>query len=199
MNLPYLIDGLHYSLVSKHIIFIFLVLIFLYCIHLLGMCPKGDDPLTVNQTYRAINLQVTLQSLPPNGTLGIQFEGDTLYMPLYGASSSTCVNAFALSQNFEEVNCIFSQPSPNVYNFAITFISWPLLPRQNNLYQHDGNPSRTEFFCDISQMATPASCIFSDLVNSNLQGFWSLLFFTRFRLLYFITCFALLLLILLYD
>ncbi len=133
------------------------------------MCPKGDDPLTVNQIDRSYRINVQA----PNtltGYLGIRFQGEIMYLNLNSPSSTDCINVFNSNPKFGSVSCIFTKLSTNHYQYNVTILSWPLFPRENNLYSHYGNPSPLAFFCDVNRATAGTTCNFFDIDASNIKG-----------------------------
>jgi len=135
------------------------------------MCPKGDDPVTVNQVYRQIQLDVTDPGSTFTGQLGITFQGETSYITLGAPTSSNCETTLEANPKFSDVTCTYTSVSASVRRFAITFVSWPRLPKENNLYFHEGNPAITDFLCDVSKTDSTVTCAFTDLVNTNLREY----------------------------
>ena len=134
-----------------------------------AMCPKGDDPLTDSQNYRQILLTIFDYS-PFTGVVGVSFQGDTTFISLASPSSSDCETSFEASDKFDDVTCVYTDLENHKISFAITFISWPKLPQENNLYSHSGNPAASDFTCDISRTDTNTLCTFTDVVNTDLRG-----------------------------
>ena len=134
------------------------------------MCPKGDDPRTDSQNYRQILLTVKDYD-PFTGVLGINFQGETTFISLASPSSSDCETAFEASDKFDDVNCTYTALVNSVISFDLTFISWPKFPKENNLFPpHGGNPSTSDFTCDISRTDPNTVCTFTDVVNTQLRG-----------------------------
>ena len=136
------------------------------------MCPKGDDPLTTNQEYRSLRMHVkTSGSSDLSGQLGFRFHGKTIFFPLeYFYSNVTCNDKFAFLGKFAHVGC--SQVTVNSQHFFydMVFYSWPIYPKDNNLYSHDGNPSLSEFFCDTTYSSHGTYCDFEDVAAINVRG-----------------------------
>eukprot|EP01041_Mallomonas_annulata_P011812 gene11812-24748_t len=130
------------------------------------MCPKGDDPLTVNQEYREISLEVTGTM---SGSIGFEFHGETTMIALAGASSQECTAALKTARRFNNIGCEFVYISHNDYIFKITFYSWPTIPAENNIHTHEGNPSISEFFCDRSSASADIICSFKDIISNNIR------------------------------
>jgi hypothetical protein len=144
-----------------------------------AMCPKGDDPTTDSQNYRQILLTVT--DYPPfSGILGVNFQGETTFISLASPSSSDCETALEASDKFDDVTCVHSTNSnyDDKLYFDITFISWPKIPQENNLFSHSGNPSISEFTCDVSRTDPNTVCVFTDVVDTFLKGMCSSVSFT---------------------
>jgi hypothetical protein len=137
------------------------------------MCPKSDDPVTVNQVYRQIQLDVTAPggvSAVFWGQLGVAFQGATSYISLGAASSDDCEAILEANAKFDDVTCTYSEQSTDVRRFVITFISWPLLPKEDNFHFHTGNPSINEFLCDVAKTDSGVTCAYTDVVTTNLRG-----------------------------
>lgn len=134
------------------------------------MCPKGDDPLTINQDYREFSLTVYAGDGYFSGTLGIQFMGSSVTLSLTSPSSAECIQAFENSLLFNYVNCKYSASTSTERLYVITVYSWPTYPRENNLHSHNGNPAITNFYCDTSNTNSGVYCVFKDIVNTNIRG-----------------------------
>ncbi|CAE7549684.1 unnamed protein product, partial [Symbiodinium microadriaticum] len=134
------------------------------------MCPKADDPVTDNQNYREILLTVGGPS-GFTGTLGLTFQGETTLLPLASMTDSTCESLLEAAEKFGDITCDYTAVSATQHTFLLTFVTWPLTPKENNLYTHDGNPATTDFMCDISSMSSSTvTCAFTDVSASNLRG-----------------------------
>jgi len=147
------------------------------------MCPKGDDPLTVNQNYRSIKVVVSETGYYDlKGNIGIFFMGTRHRLSLYGSTSASCEMDLSNVGQFGEVDCVVHQVTRQHKEFTLTFLSWPVTPTENNLFFHGGNPSLLDFYCDVSEItgelidtrhhsiALTASCQFFDVVNTNVRG-----------------------------
>lgn len=135
------------------------------------MCPKGDDPLTINQNDRSIRIRVSTNS-PYNlgGKLGLTFMGETVFFSLTHGSDADCTEALAFHGKFGHVQCTYTRLNDYIAFFDMTFYSWPTFPKENNLYAHDGNPSRYDFYCDSSFAVPLTFCEFTDNQASNIRG-----------------------------
>lgn len=133
-------------------------------------CPKGDDPLTINQNYRSISLTVYKTSGYFSGSLGFQFQGSTTYLSLTEPTAKNCKAALESSVQFAMVGCTVTQPSALSIQYTITFYSWPHNVKSNNFHYHDGNPQLHEFLCDTSLTTSDISCLFGDVQNDNVIG-----------------------------
>jgi hypothetical protein len=136
------------------------------------MCPKSDDPVTVNQVHRQIQLDVVDGggSGSFTGLLGISFQGSTSYITLGSPSSDNCEAVLEANAKFDDVTCTYTSVSSTARRFVITFVSWPKLPQENNIYTHNGNPASTDFLCDVSKTDSTIQCTYSDVVSTNLRG-----------------------------
>jgi hypothetical protein len=134
------------------------------------MCPKGDDPLTIDQDYRKFSLTVYAGDGYFSGTIGVQFMGGSVILSLTSPSTAECIEAFENSLLFGYVNCEYLAHSSSEWQYTITVYSWPTYPHENNLHSHDGNPAITNFYCDTSNTNSGVYCVFEDIVSSNIRG-----------------------------
>lgn len=135
------------------------------------MCPKGDDPLTINQNYRKITMLVASRgSYDLEGRLGLQFMGQKVILTLSDTATARCTEELAFQGAFGHLICEVVKIDRVTFQFTITFYSWPTYPKTNNLYTHDGNPSRYDFFCDLTHVTGFTTCTFTDVEASNVQG-----------------------------
>ncbi len=81
-----------------------------------------------------------------------------------------CTEELAFKGMFGNVLCEVEKVNWRVYEFSMTFYSWPTYPKENNLFSHDGNPSRLDFFCDLTYVTSLTSCRFTDIEATNIQG-----------------------------
>ncbi|CAM9881317.1 unnamed protein product [Chrysoparadoxa australica] len=141
------------------------------------MCPKGDDPNTVSQNYRAITMTTSATATALTGTFRFSFQGESFSFAADASTYSAANMATALEAlpNIEDVTVtqgVDGTTKGAVY--TITFIQWPALPSQNNIFTHDGNPSITaDFSCDttgITSGNTP-TCTFADAEANNLREY----------------------------
>ena len=133
------------------------------------MCPKGDDPLTLNQEHYYFTLRVW-SAEPLTGTLGVDFQDEVSNFQLDGPTSRQCVAALEASGKFKQVACDLTQVSSLEYIYNMTVLEWPLSPKENNLYSHDGNPSSRDFHCDTSLVSVRASCEITTPDAGNFRG-----------------------------
>jgi len=138
----------------------------------LAKCPKGDDPLTINQNYRSILLTVaSTGSYDLEGQLGLNFMGETVMLTLSDATTSLCTNELAFHGPFGHALCSVTQLTRLKFQFTFTFYSWPTYPKTNNLFSHDGNPSKYDFYCDTTHVTAFTTCVFTDIEASNIQEY----------------------------
>ncbi len=157
------------------------------------MCPKGDDPYTTDQNDREISVDITTTASNPsaanssivlNGTIGIKLYGKTAFISLSSPSNSDCIAALENSPVIGTVLCTQTVLSSEKQRLTITFTSWPTLldSADNNVYDNNGNPAITDFYCDSSLASTVLStdhsivlpgvvqCNFNDIVSTNIKG-----------------------------
>ncbi|CAM9178437.1 unnamed protein product, partial [Sphacelaria rigidula] len=142
------------------------------------MCPKDDDPVTVNQDDRTIGVSVgTDGGSSISGTLTFTFNGHStrLSTDFFGSSSADtlCEEAFESLDNVEDAVC-YTEPLPNGgLEMNVSFVSFPMVPAENNLFHHTGNPDLSAFTCDVSAVDPSGSvdCNITDLVNTNVKEY----------------------------
>jgi hypothetical protein len=137
------------------------------------MCPKGDDPITLNQNKYSFELSLdsvsTADSL--SGDLILHFQDDHITLPIDSDFNNvTCYDAFLSSKKIKNVTCLYQNISRTSLTLRVTVNSWPLFPQQNNIYTHNGVPEITDFTCDTSKMASAVTCNFSPVFPSNIEG-----------------------------
>ena len=130
------------------------------------MCPKGDDPLTPKTGYRVITLTTTASG----GTLGGNFlfyvNQHSIRIPAKASlwSADACVTAFQSIPVIGKVTCTKSADNgAGGATYTITIKSYPVYPKDNNIFPLDGTLNTGIFGCDVS-MATGSnpSCIIAD-------------------------------------
>lgn len=141
------------------------------------LCPRGDDPLTINQNYRKMKFTLTNPSEYATGSVGFQFQGQTVLLSLddLAACSATISN----NGPFGIVGCETNQWTVAYvfyHEFTLTFYSWPVYPTGNNLYEHNGNPAKEDFHCDMTYVVTitnpdSAYCVFEDKVSEDIMEY----------------------------
>ena len=152
----------------------------------LEYCPKGDDPVSVNQSNRQIVFRLATDAVDISGLLHITFLGHKIEMDLnntYVDTDSYCQAQFEEADNIETVSCVASSgfDSDNAWmtsgaflEYNVTFESWPSFPMENNFFSHNGNPDLSDFTCDISEVTLSGGakreCTLSDAVNTEVTG-----------------------------
>ena len=93
-------------------------------IQYIAMCPKGDDPITINQNHRQILLTVNgpQSQLQFSGLLGLVFFGEISVLDIYNPSSTDCILKLQSSSYFGTVDCTYTYISANRIQFLITFL-----------------------------------------------------------------------------
>lgn len=135
------------------------------------MCPKGDDPLTLNQNYRTFQLDTYSTTTTATGNLIVTFQGGRIYLPMSSPSSSGCKSAFESSGYFDSVECTYTSVTSYHRKYQIEVLQWPVSPQQNNIWTHSGNPDISNFGCDTSLVESASiTCKFSDVYNTNVRG-----------------------------
>lgn len=134
------------------------------------MCPKGDDPLTLNQHNKSFQIIVTSTSNSQSGVLGIRFGDETASLNLDNPTNSQCKYSFESTGKFKDITCTVTSIASTMRIFNITINTWPIVPKENNFHMHDGNPSLDSFFCDISRTSADVACKLVDIKSTNIKG-----------------------------
>ncbi|CAM9333547.1 unnamed protein product, partial [Phaeothamnion confervicola] len=142
----------------------------------LRLCPKGDDPLTVDQSYRAVNLTTYAGTGVLAGEFLISFQGESVSVSA-DASDLSAADLEELLESMPNVGDVDvtrwddDSDLTNGATYTITFVEWPTFPHQNNLFSHDGDPPVGDFSCDKSGVTgtnTGVTCVFADYVDTDL-------------------------------
>ena len=146
----------------------------LSCFQILGLCPKGDDPLTPFSDYRAILITITQTPLSPNsGAYKFTFNGQSISLPIYLWDDKSCAAQFATLLNVASVKCTITRIGRyGGYSAAIQFRAFPVVPFESNIYANDGNPPITAFSCDNTGVDSygHATCTITDIKSYELPG-----------------------------
>eukprot|EP00981_Chlorochromonas_danica_P005499 scaffold1110_cov182-Ochromonas_danica.AAC.26 len=134
------------------------------------MCPRDDDPLTINQNYRSIKVKVHSYYLLA-GTMGLEFQGTTIFLPMINYTNGNCSEEISYRGKYGKVGCESTYIDTFRREFVLTFYSWPLYPKDTNLYSHNGNPSKYEFRCNVAYLTKDSTCLVIDLVVENIREY----------------------------
>ena len=139
------------------------------------MCAKADDPRTINQNHRSIQVGVSAaDGSNLEGSVTFRFLGYTTSHLASLVSASVCEEAWEALENVQDVDCLSESFNGGaIYN--ITFKQWPSKPMENNYFSHNGNPGLSNFTCDISGASSassaPVLCNITDLVNFDVTEY----------------------------
>ena len=139
------------------------------------MCAKADDPLTINQNFRALNIGVA--AADGSGLQGLvifHFLGYTTSHSASRVSGIVCEEAWEALDNVDDVDCL-SEPFAGGAIYNVTFKQWPIEPMENNFFSHTGNPGLTNFTCDVSGASStsgaPVECNITNLVSDDVTEY----------------------------
>jgi len=145
------------------------------------MCPRGFDPLaTRSMYYREINVttNATSQASGINGTFIMSFHGFSFEFNANAThfDEAECKAAWESLDNIEQVTCLRSTINAvGGATYNIQFLAWPAVPKQNNIFNHEGNPSLSAFSCDTSGVAVwpngNALCHIEDAINTDVREY----------------------------
>ena len=139
----------------------------------IGMCPKGDDPLTASVDYRTIKISTKSSSGALSGSFRFSFNGLSFSFPA-AWTEALCEDAFSELQNIEQVSCQISANANGLSNnldITVNIFAFPSVPYENNIYSNDGNPDLSYFSCDATAaVGIGASCTISDISGISYPG-----------------------------
>ena len=145
--------------------------------HILGMCPKGDDPLTTFTDYRTIVLNTSVATGYLNGTFKFTFNGESFYFPADALlwNEEQCKLSFESLNNVQSVTCTRGTVQhSNASSYTIQLLSFPIYPYENNIYTHFGDPPLSSFSCDPSHIDQKhghnVQCTISEVVGTSYPG-----------------------------
>ena len=143
-----------------------------------GVCPKGDDPLTIGQSYRQFTITTGADAgISLDGHFKFTFLGETVRFSASGITwtSAECEASIENLDNIDDVDCVQSGlDSGDTLSaiYTVTMKGFPTIPYENNIFRHNGNPSLGQMSCDISEITQGInpSCVIADVTNSNIAG-----------------------------
>jgi hypothetical protein len=158
---------------------IFIVLVIVYSD--LGLCPKGNDPLTPTNQYRSITLKI---GGPATGFFLLSYNGDSISIPATGSlfSATACEEAFESLQGIGTVTCTRGTVNSYLLDYAwvteytVVFYKFPLagFASENNLFYGDGSLPLSALACDVRTAAGD-----NDYVHCSLADYKSSQFFAN--------------------
>jgi len=137
-----------------------------------SLCPKGPNPFTTGQQRRALSFMVDL-----NGVAVPAGQDENLYLRFLGAETSGldaaglaslsdagCAAWAATHPFIREAACRKSVANTDEYSLELR-VEWEnVLRPQNNLFDHDGDPSLAEFTCDGRDVSSvTVTCAVADV------------------------------------
>ena len=134
------------------------------------MCPKGDDPFTIGQSVREIQVSVASASAM-GGTLRFSFMGYTFPLSIDSPASRTgdaIAEAWESSDAIDDVAVTVASQTAQSLVYNVRFLRWSAVPVDNNIHAHDGNPALTMFTCDISDATGSPTCTITDVQATNV-------------------------------
>ncbi|KAG5188017.1 hypothetical protein JKP88DRAFT_347960 [Tribonema minus] len=117
------------------------------------LCPKGDDPTTTDQVPRTIQMRTGATRGTLAGEFNFLFNGESVTFDATAAlvDGTTCSKLVTSLPNVASASC--ERGPINEWGgatYTISFDAWPTQPFENNLYNHDGNPSLQQFACNMT-------------------------------------------------
>ena len=183
MVIVFVILGLREMIALKVSVFILLFFIFNQLLSFPEFCPAAFDPIQLRHPlYANQRRQVRLET----GHLGGYMYGQLIFS--FGGES-TLFNADAAAftsqecqQNLQKMNSLSKvsceretfDPITRTGSYLITLEDFPLKAHWNNVYQHNGNPPRDFFSCNVSKVdpfeAIGVYCTITDVNTEYIPG-----------------------------
>lgn len=131
--------------------------------------------MTLYTDYRSILITVApVSSNTFTGYTKFSFEEQSLSIPHSGWTNTKCAEAFEALPNLHNVECSveYSTDLYGGFTLLVELAEFPMLPYQNNVYAHDGNPPLSSFQCDTSEVVSTDSvlCTITDVAVNALPG-----------------------------
>ena len=124
---------------------------------LIGLCPTGVDPLSVNMSPKEITWTITSTETDGfQGFIGLEYLGTEQFLSLSSKDPIACSIAFQAVTNLEYVTCTYSTFTTNLIQVIVTFSS--------------GEPLASDFYCDVSTANAGVQCMFADVYASTTEG-----------------------------
>jgi hypothetical protein len=140
------------------------------------LCPKGDDPLTPFTDYRTIEIETSALYGTLDGSFSFTFNGESFSFPAAESEMSVeaCEAKFESLNNVQTAKCAKGIANAAGGNkFTVQLRSFPVMPYENNVFTHDGNPPLSSFHCGLSAVTgvTGPSCDITDAETNRLPEY----------------------------
>lgn len=134
------------------------------------MCPKGDDPLTPKTGYKVYTITTSTTSGTLRGNFLLHFNKYSVSIPARASlwSASACVTALQSIPVLGTVLC--TQSAINAgggATYTVTIKSYPLYPKDNNIFPLDGTVNTGVWGCDVSMASRNSECVITDVTPIN--------------------------------
>ncbi len=135
------------------------------------LCPWGYDPLSEGQDSRVIRVTTTAVAGELEGRWALSFQGETVEIDANAkeVDGKRCSAVVSELLNIESATCIRGGIDSHLgATYTISLKEWPLHPKINNIYTHDGNPPIKAFSCSMHHVQGTAfnpSCEIEDVIG----------------------------------
>ncbi len=135
----------------------------------IGICPKGDDPLTPFTDFRTIMITVSQYFVrPTSGGYVFSFFDQSVVLPISQPTDYECQKIIESLPNVDIVKCgVTRNGRYGGYQMLVQLMEFPTNPQENNMLYHTGNPPISAFSCDTYnvQSAGTMTCEIEDVTN----------------------------------
>ena len=132
------------------------------------LCPKGVNPLNPVM-HKTITMKTSSAREKLEGTLTVSFLSEEFTMSASAISANELATLFSSMKNLDTVEVSRDDVDDNLgTTYTITFVKWPTIPYENNLFAHDGSPSLASFSCNTTLVegAFSPKCQFKNVVQT---------------------------------
>jgi hypothetical protein len=120
-----------------------------------------------------------ISDVPSQGNYKFSFNGQSISLPTTRWSNTECEIALSAFTNLAGTSCEVTRNGRYGGYTLYLQLAFPVVPAENNVYSHEGDPGLYSFSCDTSSVVTAgvATCTVLDSAATNYPGFYKTVFF----------------------
>ncbi|GMH53759.1 hypothetical protein TrLO_g5373 [Triparma laevis f. longispina] len=132
------------------------------------LCPKGVDPLSP-PAFKTITMKTGAAKGELEGDLLISFLSEEIKLSAAAVEPNELQTKLSSMKNIDTVDVSRGEVDKNLgTTYTITFVKWPAIPYENNLFSNNGSPPLSAFSCNttgVTGEVYSAKCEFKDVVS----------------------------------